>query len=133
MTEIEDLPTNWGRWGERDERGTLNLITAEVRAAAVAEARTGRTVSLARPMPTSPILAAPAAPLGADSIGVMQAALFTGAPVRGTAELVMMLTHSPEVTHLDSLVHQVVDGMVYPGVPYEEAGGAAGYRHGSTA
>jgi hypothetical protein len=84
-------------------------------------------------MPTSPILAGPAAPLGADSIAVMQAALFTGASPRGTAELDMMLTHSPEVTHFDSLVHQVVDGRVYPGIAFEEAGGAAGYRHGSTA
>lgn len=133
MSEIEDLPTNWGRWGERDERGTLNLITGEVRAAAVAEARSGRTVSISRPMPTSPILAGPGAPLGADSIGVMQAALFTGTSPRGTAELIMMLTHHPEVTHFDSLVHQVVDGKVYPGIALEEAGGAAGYRHGSTA
>jgi hypothetical protein len=130
---MEDLPTNWGRWGERDDRGTLNLITDEVRARAVAEARTGRTVSISRPMPASPLIAGPTAPLGADSTGVLQAALFTGASPRATAELVVMMTHHPEVTHLDSLVHQVVDGKVYPGIPLEEAGGAAGYRHGSTA
>ena len=61
-SEMEDLPTNWGRWGERDERGTLNLITDEVRGRAVAEARTGRTVSLARPIPTSPMVAGPMTP-----------------------------------------------------------------------
>jgi kynurenine formamidase len=133
VSENEVLPTNWGRWGESDERGTLNLITDEVRALAVTEARTGRTVSISRPMPTSPIIAGPTAPLGADSIGVMQASLFTGASPLGTAELVIMLTHSPEVTHFDSLVHQIVDGKVYPGIAFEEAGGAAGYRHGSTA
>ena len=112
MSEMDDLPTNWGRWGERDERGTLNLITDEVRARAVAEARTGRTVSISRPMPASPLVAGPTAPLGADSIGVLQAALFTGVPPRGTAELVVMMTHSPEVTHFDALAHQVVDGRV---------------------
>lgn len=32
-----ELPSNWGRWGEDDERGTLNLITDEVRARAAAE------------------------------------------------------------------------------------------------
>jgi kynurenine formamidase len=133
VSDIDGLPTNWGRWGKHDERGTLNLITAEVRAKAVAEARSGRPVSISRPMPTSPILAGPTAPLGADSIAVMQAALFARASPRGTAELVMMLTHSPEVTHFDSLVHQVVDGKVYPGIALEEAGGPAGYRHGSTA
>lgn len=133
MSEIEDLPTNWGRWGERDERGTLNLITDEVRAAAVAEARAGRTVSISRPMPASPLVAGPAAPLTADSTAVLQAALFTGVSPRATAELVVMMTHHPEVTHFDSRVHQVVDGKVYPGIPLEEAGGAAGYRHGSAA
>jgi hypothetical protein len=24
VAESEDLPTDWGRWGEHDERGTLN-------------------------------------------------------------------------------------------------------------
>lgn len=133
MSDSEDLPTNWGRWGERDERGTLNLITDEVRAAAVTEARTGRTVSISRPVPTSPILAGPLAPVGADSVGAMQVTMFTGAAPRGTAEMIMMVPHHPQMTHFDSLVHQVVDGQVYPGVAFEEAAGPAGYTHGSTA
>jgi hypothetical protein len=49
------------------------------------------------------------------------------------AELVVTMTHSPEVTHFDALAHQVVDGKVYPGLALEEAGGPAGLRHGSTA
>lgn len=133
MKTESDLPTNWGRWGDQDQLGTLNFITNDVRAMAVAEARVGRTVSISRPMPTSPLTAGPFAPLGATSIGVMQASLFTGSPVRGTAEMVMMLTHHPEVTHFDSLVHIPEDGKVYPGIPIEEAGGPQGYHHGSTA
>ena len=39
--------SNWGRWGEDDELGTINLITAEKRLHALAGVRTGRTVSLA--------------------------------------------------------------------------------------
>ena len=83
--------------------GTLNLITAGVRARAVAEARSGRTVSIARPMPTSPILAGPAAPLGAPSIGLMQAALFTGTPqvmatLRSTAISLLHLTGITQIT-----------------------------------
>ena len=42
VNESDDPPASRGRRGERDERGTLNLITSEVRARAVAEARTGR-------------------------------------------------------------------------------------------
>ena len=49
------------------------------------------------------------------------------------AELVVMMTHSPEVTHFDALSHMIVDGRVYPGLALEEAAGPAGLRHGSTA
>jgi kynurenine formamidase len=127
------LPTNWGRWGPDDERGTLNLVTPEVRARAVAEARTGRTVSLARPIPTSPLVAGPTAPVGAASTAALQVGMFTGADPFAMAELVVLMTHSPESTHLDAPVHQVVDGLVYPGKPLAAAGGPAGFTHGSTA
>ena len=46
MTEL----SNWGRWGKDDERGALNLITAEKRKQASALAKTGTAVSLSRPM-----------------------------------------------------------------------------------
>jgi hypothetical protein len=26
LSERNDLPTDWGRWGERDERGTLSGV-----------------------------------------------------------------------------------------------------------
>lgn len=39
--------SNWGRWGEDDELGALNLITPEKRKAAAALVRDGVTVSLA--------------------------------------------------------------------------------------
>ncbi|MEV6110078.1 cyclase family protein [Streptomyces sp. NPDC051940] len=41
---------NWGRWGDADERGTLNLITDEVVRAAAATVRSGRRVPLALPL-----------------------------------------------------------------------------------
>lgn len=36
----------WGLWGDRDERGTLNLITEDVVRAASAEAIHGKVVNL---------------------------------------------------------------------------------------
>src|ERR1043166_7816075 len=42
-----DTLSNWGRWGDEDERGTLNHITDDVRLAAARRARTGRGVSCA--------------------------------------------------------------------------------------
>ena len=42
--------SNWGRWGDDDRIGTLNLITDEVRLAGVSTIRTGRAISLSRPI-----------------------------------------------------------------------------------
>ena len=39
--------SNWGRWGEDDEIGALNLITPEKRMEAVALVQEGFSVSLA--------------------------------------------------------------------------------------
>ena len=63
----------------------------------------------------------------------MQAALYTGADPHALAELLIIMTHSPELTHFDSLAHQVLDGQVYPGRPLGDSADAAGVRHGSTA
>jgi kynurenine formamidase len=41
---------NWGRWGDDDQIGTLNLITPAVRQAAAKCVRTGKAVSLALPL-----------------------------------------------------------------------------------
>lgn len=44
---------NWGRWGEDDERGTLNFITPEAVVHAASLVRTGRIVSCALPFDSS--------------------------------------------------------------------------------
>src|ERR1700752_3501848 len=48
-TYLSEL-SNWGRWGDDDRIGSLNLITDEVRVAAASTIRTGRAVSLSRPI-----------------------------------------------------------------------------------
>lgn len=45
---------NWGRWGDDDEVGAVNLITPEKRVAAAGLVRSGRSVSLSMPFPTTP-------------------------------------------------------------------------------
>lgn len=127
-----DVPSNWGRWGPDDELGTLNLITDEVRARAVTQARTGRWVSLAMPVEPASMLGGPFAPPTPPSPPVQQALLYTGIPPMGMAELLVLTPHHPALTHLDALVHVPVDGHVYPGRPLTEAVTPAGVRHGST-
>lgn len=61
MSNEEELPSNWGRWGDEGEKGTLNLITDEVRARAAAEVRTGHWGGrLPRPSPRQGSSSAPA-------------------------------------------------------------------------
>jgi len=43
---------NWGRWGDDDQRGTLNLLTHATRLAALSAVRSGEVLSLSRPIPT---------------------------------------------------------------------------------
>ena len=40
--------SNWGRWGEEDQLGTLNFITPQTRLAAAALIRNGRVVPIGR-------------------------------------------------------------------------------------
>ena len=45
---------NWGRWGQDDQVGAINLITPAKRVKAAALVRTGRSVSLSRDFPKLP-------------------------------------------------------------------------------
>ncbi|WP_208322116.1 cyclase family protein [Paramicrobacterium fandaimingii] len=129
----EMLPSNWGRWGIDDEIGTLNLITDDVRARAVAEARVGTSVSLAMPVDPASMMGGPFAPPTPSSPPVLQAMLYTGAPPMAMAEVLIMSPHHAGLTHLDAVVHVPVDGEIYPGRPLADAVDAGGVRHGSTA
>ena len=43
-----DTLSIWGRWGDDERLGTLNLITPEVHSRAASQVRTGEVVSLSR-------------------------------------------------------------------------------------
>ncbi|WP_432828698.1 cyclase family protein [Dactylosporangium sp. CA-092794] len=126
------FPTNWGRWGDSDELGAINFITARARVRGVAEARTGVSVSIARTTRPAALIPGPMAPTQASSTAVQTAMMFTGNPPVAMAELMVITTHHPEVTHLDAMAHMVLDGHVYPGVPQADSSGPAGVRHGAT-
>jgi kynurenine formamidase len=131
MAQADDLPDNWGRWGEDDEAGTLNLITDEVRARAAAEVRTGRAVSLAMPVRPAPVVMGPLAPDTMEVSPVQQLMALTPRAAQATAD-VMLVTNHAFWTHLDALSHQAIDGLVYPGRPLDDSVTPAGVTHGST-
>ncbi|GIJ45383.1 cyclase [Virgisporangium aliadipatigenens] len=126
-----EFPSNWGRWGDTDERGAVNLITDEARARGAAEARTGLTVSIARLTTPFPLTGGPMAPTTAATTAVQTAMLFTGVGAPAMAEVMVVTTHHPEVTHLDAMGHWVAGGKVYPGVDAADSSGPTGVRHGA--
>ena len=130
---MNDLPSNWGRWGEDDELGTLNLITDEVRSRAAVEVRTGRSVSLALPIEPAPLMSGPFAPSTTPESPVQLIMVYTPPPIYATADVSVITNHHPRSTHLDALAHMVQDELVYPGRPLRESVTPAGVRHGSTA
>ncbi|MEV6346518.1 cyclase family protein [Actinoplanes sp. NPDC051851] len=128
---MTDFPSNWGRWGDTDERGAVNLITDEVRARGAAEARTGQTVSLARLTTPFPLTGGPFAPTTASTTAVQTVMIHAGPGVPAMAEVMIVTTHHPEVTHLDAMGHWAEGGRVYPGVDAAASSGAEGVRHGA--
>ena len=122
MTTRPDLPTNWGRWGEDDELGTLNHITIEARARGARTVQTGRAVSLAHPI--QPVLLAGGGPVAGGMAmmptPVLQMLNYNPTPP-AYVDLLLLNCHNITITHIDAPVHVPVDGKIYPGVPVEEA------------
>jgi kynurenine formamidase len=98
--------SNWGRWGDDDQRGCLNHLRPEHTATAAALVRTGRTVSCARPLPTEPALYNPR-PVEHH---------MTGTATEGYgADWFGIAPHGYATSHLDALCHIFWDGQLYGG------------------
>jgi hypothetical protein len=91
--------SNWGRWGDSDELGTLNLVTDTVRVAAAGLVRSGPAVSLARAVDTHP---SPKNPFPAHH---MVAAGGAG----GLLDTVGMFIHGLATTHIEALAAVCVE------------------------
>jgi kynurenine formamidase len=105
---------NWGRWGNDDQRGTVNLVTPAKRQAAQALVKTGRTVSLARDVTPQPVF--------------MYSATFPSK--RERADVVLdrfdMVYHGFWITHVDALCHVAWDGELYNGRSFADSLSVAG-------
>jgi kynurenine formamidase len=112
--------SNWGRWGEEDQAGCLNLITAEKRKQAAALIHAGTTVSRARPITTeiTPDVTYQVQRYMVDSGEGRD----TDPPERrrvrrGASEFIGMVFHGQTITHIDALSHYSWRGMMYNGKP----------------
>jgi kynurenine formamidase len=115
FTALFDSLSNWGRWGGDDERGTLNLLSADRVASAVRLVLEGRTVTLSLPLNTQ---AAPHNPVPADHhmtlVGEREQ---PAGPVHFIKDYVGADYHTDGHTHIDALCHVAYKGSLYNGKP----------------
>ena len=118
--EVEEWYTtrrNWGRWGDDDQVGAVNLITARKRRAAAQLVTNGRTVSLSRVFePTQHFVRKNDRGDGAGSF----------------VDYYGFIYHGQTITHIDALCHiwENEDG-VWQGRDPDEAVDSHGARFGS--
>jgi kynurenine formamidase len=113
-----DSLSNWGRWGDDDEMGTLNNLSPELTKKALALVEDGTTVSCAAPLTFNQAeLDVPRPPVH-YMVGAGEAYRPGDGPGRQVAmDFFGMIFHGHTVTHLDSHAHFMWDGHLYNGRP----------------
>ncbi|MBK6663110.1 MAG: cyclase family protein [Thermoflexaceae bacterium] len=114
-----DRCSNWGRWGESDNAGTINLITAEKRRAAAGLVRTGRAVSLAHQWNT----------IGGPG-NANPAQHFVRSTNDFSVDYIGIMYHGYATTHVDALCHIFWEGRGWNGRPASDVT-SLGARFGS--
>jgi kynurenine formamidase len=109
--------SNWGRWGNDDERGALNLITPEARRRAAALVKTGTTVSLSQQIPAeSPAATSQPRPINQNGSGA-NVFLISGDYLFERQEIEY---HGGRLSHFDALCHVSYNGKLYNGLNFKE-------------
>jgi len=102
--------SNWGRWGTKDELGTLNLITPRQIAEAAQLINSGKVYSLAIPMHSrysSPFR---------DGIIHSVAVRHDETPSERSVAIDILAVDTHNFTHVDGLAHVSCGGFLYNGV-----------------
>jgi kynurenine formamidase len=112
--------SNWGRWGQDDELGTINHIGPEQRKKAAALVLDGVAVSCARPITTETAPDTGSPPLhymtnSGEGYAISDEVL--PQPGQGSGDFIGMRFHGYSITHLDSLCHIFWNGRMYNGRP----------------
>jgi kynurenine formamidase len=126
-TEYRDFlsnRSNWGRWGADDQKGAMNLVTAEKRLRAVSLVRNGRVVSLSRELPKTP---APNNPTPAQHFMRLTPRDGGGS----VTDFYGTSYHGQSTTHIDALCHVFIDDKLYNGRNVHEVVNFEGANWGS--
>jgi kynurenine formamidase len=111
---------NWGRWGADDQRGALNHLTDERRAAAAGLVRSGQSISLAHNLGTEPT-PENTNPADHHMLASGDARDANGIPgYEAARDHVGFDVHGLYTTHVDALSHMFVRGEMFGGRPASE-------------
>jgi kynurenine formamidase len=116
---IFEKHSNWSRWGKNDERGALNFITNQKRAAAAKLVKTGETISMALPLATVAAIDNPN-PVTHLMVQAGTDAHEMALPYSG--DYFAIAPHGMANTHLDALCHVFWEGKMYNGFDASEVG-----------
>lgn len=115
VAEIYAATKCWGRWGDDDQRGALNLLTPDHASRAAGLVRSGVAVSCGREVAVAPAADNPVPALHhmtlAGDVGGRRAGL------QASADFVGVSFHGMANSHIDALCHVFVDGQMYNGFP----------------
>ena len=112
--------SNWGRWGDEDQLGTLNHITPEKTLKAMSLVQEGVTVSCARTIgwESAPDIPIPPVHFMVESgEGWATGDKVTSRPMQAAADFFGLIFHGFAITHIDSLSHFFWEGKMYNGQP----------------
>ena len=127
FNDLMDTVKNWGRWGDQDQLGTLNLISAEKKVAAARLVRDGKSVSLALPLNTV-----------ADQVNQKpfehESFIFGGKEMEelgidpedaaeAAGDAYKIDYHGFGHSHLDGINHFAYQGKMYNGYPFDNQDG----------
>jgi kynurenine formamidase len=117
--------SNWGRWGPDDQRGTLNLITAECVLRAVTLIRRGAVFNLGIPLDSS------GPQTGRVRINPLHLMSAIGRAGRGPDDPMRynddyLVVPLQAATQLDGLAHVYYDDLLYNGTPADTVSAHAG-------
>ena len=111
--------SNWGRWGKDDQRGALNFITNQKRAAAARLVQTGESVSMALPLAT---IAAADNPTPVTHLMVQAGHDSHEEALPYAGDYFAIAPHGMANTHIDALCHVFWQNKMYNGFDASEVG-----------
>lgn len=108
---------NWGRWGEDDQKGTLNHLSKEKTLQALSLVTEGQTVSCARQVEFTTAADVPKPPQHYMVSAGDNYRKGEGVDRQVAMDYFGLIFHGHTVTHIDSLAHFFWDGQTFNGRP----------------